>query len=163
MTELINNEDFIHLNNILRHIENVKQNCELIAEKLIRNSEFDLGKDLIQNSLIHDNSKLSGIEFLYLREDTKTDKPELFIAALHQHNSTNPHHPEFYVGGIKEMPRVAIAEMVSDWKARSEEFGSDLMEWINESATKKFQFSKQCKIYKDIKDFVKLLLDKKFN
>ena len=163
MTEIIKNNDFIHLNNVLRHIENVKQNCELIAEKLIRNGEFDLGKDLIQNSLIHDNSKLSGIEFLYLREEIKDSKPELFQAALLQHNNTNPHHPEFYVGGIKEMPRIFIAEMLADWKARSEEFGSDLMDWINESATKKFNFSKQCKIYKDIKDFVKLLLDKKFN
>ena len=55
---------------------------------------------------------------------------------IRHHAETNPHHPEYW-HGIENMPKVYIAEMVCDWYARSNEFGSDLREWVKDKATKK--------------------------
>ena len=74
---------------------------------------------------------------------------------------TNRHHP-CYWGGIKYMPDVNIAEMTCDWKARANEFGTDLREWIDKHATKKYKFTKKDEVYKKIEKFVNLLLEKPF-
>jgi hypothetical protein len=147
------------LQNILRHISSVQQDTLILGNKLIEAGEEAVGRQLIANGLIHDNSKLSGIEWLYLHEGVE---PEKFQLALTQHQTTNPHHPEFHPGGIKEMPRVYVAEMVCDWHTRASEFGSDLREWIKDKAVKKFHFSTSCHIYKEVKDLVDLLLEKRF-
>jgi hypothetical protein len=135
---------------------------------MIDRGEKSLGLELISNGYVHDHSKFSGIEWLYLNEESKETCPELFSAALHQHQSTNPHHPEYWqvdddiASGIKQMPRLYIAEMVCDWKARSNEFGTDLRGWIKEKAAKKWLFTFQSSEYKQIKDIVDLLLDSEF-
>jgi hypothetical protein len=53
--------------------------------------------------------------------------------------------------------------MAADWKARSEEFGTDLRNWIDEQATKRFGFSKDDEIYKEIMKYVDLLCQKPFS
>jgi hypothetical protein len=52
--------------------------------------------------------------------------------------------------------------MVCDWKARSEEFGSSLKDYIDELATKRWNFSKDDRTYKEIMSFVDLLCEKPF-
>ena len=150
------------LHSLVRHIEHVKDNCRLLADRL---GEDDFSKRLIANSYIHDQSKFHGIEWEYLADNTVIyigkDK-EAFDAALAQHVHGNPHHPEYW-GGIYEMPKIFIAEMVGDWFARSQEFGTDLREWITEKARDKFKFNCQCKVYKQIKEFVDIMLDKKLD
>jgi hypothetical protein len=74
----------------------------------------------------------------------------------------NPHHPEYW-GGIKEMPKVYVAEMICDWYARSTEFGTGLREWIDNVATEKFSFNKEDDIYKEIQNILNLLLDPNFS
>lgn len=61
------------------------------------------------------------------------------------------------------MPTVYLAEMVCDWYARSSEFGTGLREWIDNKATKKFSFTKEDDIYKEIQDILNLLLDPNFS
>jgi len=61
------------------------------------------------------------------------------------------------------MPRVYVGEMVADWHSRSAEFGTDLRKWIKEKAAKRFNFTLQSKVYKDIKFFVDILLEKPFS
>ena len=118
---------------------------------------------LIANSQIHDNSKIQpGIEWQYLRDDLKDKEPELFKAAHLQHVTNNPHHPEFWPNGVKDMPPVYVAEMVCDWHARSSEFGSALREWVKEKASKRFGFTVQGHTYKLIKKYLDLLLDTPF-
>lgn len=148
----------LHL--ILRHIQGVQGNCNELAFRLSERGEEDFARQLIANGLIHDNSKLHGIEWECLHDDVD---PKLFQEALEHHQTTNEHHPEFWQGGIHEMPRIYVAEMICDWKARSAEFGSDLMEWINEKAKKKWNFDCRDKIGKEIRDLTKLLLDKRFS
>lgn len=148
---------------LIRHIENVKDSCHLLGERLVDKGEEDLGRQLIANSYIHDNSKFFGIEWLYLNDETKEKQPALFEAAHLQHITTNLHHPEYWPAGIKSMPRLYVAEMVCDWKSRSSEFGSDLRTWVKDKATKRFGITVQSKEYKEIKGFIDLLLDKGFS
>lgn len=147
---------------VLRHINNVRENCFILGEKLIEEGEYELGLLLIANGQIHDNSKLRGVEWLYLHPDVKDLKPEHFLLALNQHRQNNPHHPEFWPGGIEEMPRLYLAEMVCDIKGRSEEFGSDVLEWIKDECTKKYKFSTCGRVYKEMKNFLELLIQEKF-
>ncbi|MDP6584760.1 MAG: DUF5662 family protein, partial [Anaerolineales bacterium] len=146
---------------LVRHITHVQQSCSLLGERLVSEGERGIGHKLIANGFIHDNSKFHGIEWLYLHDDVLASDPELFKAALIQHTSLNPHHPEHW-NGIEQMPRLYMAEMVCDWHARSGEFGADLRTFIKERATKKFDFSTSGKIYKEIKGLVDLLLDPAF-
>ena len=138
---------------ILRHIVNVQQNCELLGKRLMERGEFELGKTLIANSLIHDNSKFFGIEFENLFN--VNDPSKLEDAILH-HSSTNPHHPEYW-SGIENMPKIYLAEMIADWKARTSEFGTSLQEWIDNDAAIKFNYKKGDKTYKRIMYFVNLM------
>lgn len=150
------------LDSVLRHIENVREDCELLGHRLIEQGETALGRDLIANGLIHDNSKLRGIEWLYLHTDVKDKNEAAFTLAYKQHISTNRHHPEAWPGGIEEMDRLHIAEMVCDWHARSSEFGTDLRSWVKEKACRKYSLSCSGKIYKHIKEFLDMLLERRF-
>jgi len=142
---------------IVRHINNVRDNCLLLGERLIGQGEKELGRLLISNGFIHDNSKFHGVEWDHLSSDG-TD-PELLRVAVSNHNRTNPHHPEYW-GGINEMPNLYVAEMVCDWKARSNEFGSSLQDWIDGGAAKKFGYTKDSAVYGSIMRFVGILCDK---
>lgn len=163
-------DDGKRLSNLLRHIEGVRDDCLLLGRRIIERGEKgdeQLGLLLIANGQIHDNSKFKGIEWLYLndgawpRQDPDPHR-ELFLAALRQHQSTNPHHPEFYPGGISDMPPVFLAEMLADWKARSNEQGSDLMEWVRGKGADRFGYTTGSRVYRTLKEFVGLLLEARF-
>lgn len=151
------------ITSIWRHIEEVQKNCFIIAENLIENEEEELARQLLTNSLIHDQSKFRGIEWEYMQTDDDSDEAvDKLRLAVHQHNTTNPHHPEYW-NGIHKMPDVCIAEMVADWKARSSDFGTSLQEWIDNQAAIRFHYNKKQMIYKKIMRFTKLLLEKPFH
>lgn len=138
------------------HISMVRQSAEKLWKRLCDVGEIELAQKLARRISVHDASKFSGIEFDNL---DKPFKDPMLKLAVEQHRSTNDHHPEFHVSGIKAMSREQIAEMVCDWSARSKERGTDLRVWIKEDATERFGFTLQAKCYKDIKFFVDLLLD----
>jgi hypothetical protein len=150
------------LNLVLRHISNVREDCLLLGERLIEQGEERLGRELIANGLIHDNSKLQGIEWEYMHTDIKEKSPDLFFSAYKNHVTTNKHHPEAHAGGITEMSRLYLAEMCCDWHSRSSEFGTDLWVWVKEEAIPKYKISTSGKTYKEIKGFLDLLLERKF-
>lgn len=147
---------------LLRHIDNVRAACIVLGERLIEKGEVRLGLALIKNGYIHDNSKFSGIEWEYLNGDEIDEGcRDKLTMAIKQHSENNPHHPEYW-GGIENMPRVYIAEMVCDWYSRSNEFGNDIREWVKDKATKRWGFTVQSKVYKQIKEFLDILLDPSF-
>ena len=152
------------IRSITRHVRNVEDNCLILGEKLIGLGEIELAHKLIANGFIHDASKFHGIEWDNMTPTTtageETAKLKLKMAVNH-HRMINPHHPEYW-GEIQKMPRVYIAEMVCDWKARSEEFGSSLKDYIDTFATKRWNFVKDDKIHKEIMLFVDLLCQKPF-
>ena len=158
----MNAEDDKHLRTLIRHIDNVRQSCLLLGERIIESGNERIGIDLISNGQIHDSSKFRGSEWLYLRPELlDSDNKHLFESSRKQHVMTNPHHPEYW-GSIHNMPSVYVAEMVCDWAARSHEQGNDLRDWIREKATKTFDMTVQSKTYKEIKHFVDILLDTPF-
>ena len=147
---------------LARHIENVRQNCEKLGEILIEKGEHEIGHRLIANGHCHDQSKWNGIEWLYLNEETREKTPELFSAALLEHQKSNLHHPEAWPDGIHSMDRLHRAEMVCDWAARSSEFGTDLREYLKTKATKRFNITIQSKAYRELKELMDLFLDPSF-
>lgn len=153
------------INRITRHIRNVEDNCILLGTKLIQEGNIELGRRLIANSFLHDVSKFHGIEFDFMGPETPTEEDNAklkFKMAVYQHQRTNPHHPEYWSGGIRNMPDVYLAELASDWKARSEEFGTNLREWIDIHATRRWNFEKDDETYKKIMRFVDMICEKPF-
>lgn len=142
---------------ILSHIENVQRNTNKLGLKLIAKGEIKLGQTLIANGLIHDNSKLRGIEFEHLFFDSV-----LLVDAIKHHQQTNPHHPEYWPNGIHDMPDVYLAEMACDILARSQEFGQDIKLWIREEATKKYVFRLDDICGIKLLYYINLILDKNF-
>lgn len=149
---------------LTRHIRNVEDSCLLLGEKLISTGEVELGQHLIANGFVHDASKFFGIEWdqLVIGPPTKEDEGRLKLKmAVTHHNSTNKHHPEAW-NGIKNMPSVYVAEMVCDWKARSEEFGTSLREWVDDTATRRWGFTANDDIYKEIMKYIDMLCQTPF-
>lgn len=146
--------------NLLRHIRHVQDNCLVLGMKMIEAGEEELGRILIANGQVHDNSKFKGVEWDSLSD---TSEPEAYLSrAISQHNRTNPHHPEYW-GGIHNMPEIYVAEMVCDWKARSSEFGTDLRAWITDKAAPRFKFALNVDpVGIKITKFVDLLLEQAF-
>jgi hypothetical protein len=152
------------IRSITRHIKNVEDNCLILGERLILQGRIDLGKQLIANGFIHDASKFTGIEFEYLslHNPTEENNKLKMKLAIQQHNSTNLHHAEAWSGGIKDMPDVYLAELVCDIKARSEEFGTSLMDYINSSGIKRWNITEDDDVYKKMIGFINLLCEKPF-
>ena len=150
---------------LTRHIRNVEDNCVVLGTKIIEQGDIELGHQLIANGMVHDASKFYGIEFENLSSVEpcveETSKLKLKMA-IHHHQKTNLHHPEAWANGIKGMPDVYLAEFCCDSKARSEEFGTDLRNWISETATKRYNFTKDDIVYKRIMEFIDLLCPKPF-
>ncbi len=123
----------------------------------MKQGDIELGRNLIANGQIHDNSKFKGIEFDHLFYSDP-----LLPEVVKHHQSVNPHHPEYW-GSIHNMPKVYVAEMVCDWYARSTEFGTGIREWIDTKGLEKFSFSKEDVVYTIIQEMLSLLLDTSFS
>jgi len=156
LQEQIREATYDKLELVLNHIENVQRNCYKLGMKLIKAGEVEMGRILISNGQIHDNSKLRGIEFEHLFPDSLILKD-----VVSHHNTTNPHHPEYW-GGIHNMPKVYIAEMVCDCCGRASEFGSDVREWFCKNATEKYKFNMEDEIGRQINYYLDLLLSAPF-
>lgn len=146
---------------IAKHIAHVKENCYVIGEKLVEQGSAKLGIKLIQHGEIHDNSKFGGIEFEYLNDESKITYPDKFEMAYQQHVKSNPHHIEYWHEPLA-MPPVYVAELTADCAARASEFGTDIRSWFKEQFCEKYKISKCGKFYKQIIEFLDLLLEKPF-
>ncbi len=151
---------FDHIDNLVRHIDLVRGACLLLGKRLIQQGRIDFGRLLIAKGFEHDVSKFYGIEWDYLHVGSDVSLEPL-EQAIRQHTRTNTHHPEYW-GGIDFMPEIAVAEMVCDWYARSQEMGTGLREWIQQKAIERFQIDPQSIRYRWICSFVDLLLQNPF-
>ncbi len=149
-----------HLDNLIRHIELVREATILLGKRLISKGRQEFGRLLIAKGFEHDVSKFYGIEWDYLHAGSDVPKDELELA-VKQHTRVNSHHPEYW-GSVENMPELAIAEMVCDWYARSQEFGTSLRDWITNSAIDRFKINIESVEYKWISGFVDILLEDSF-
>lgn len=145
------------IENVFNHIKNVQRNCYCLGIRLMKRGDIELGRNLISNGQIHDNSKFKGIEFDHL-----VYSDPLLPEVVKHHQSVNPHHPEYW-GGIKNMPEVYVAEMVCDWYARASEFGTGIRDWIDNTALNRFGFTKDDAVYQTIQEMLNLLLKQPFS
>lgn len=150
-------KDIAKIDFLLKHIQMVQYYIGLMGKALIAKGEIDLGKRLIANGMLHDNSKFFGVEWEHL----SIEEDPLLGEAISHHQQTNPHHPEYW-GGIEFMPKLYILEMICDWKARSTEFGTDFKEWIEKIACKRYKIKKNSDKYNLIFESVELILEKPF-
>lgn len=150
-----------HLDNLRRHIERVRDACELLGRRLIQRGRDQFGRMLIARGHAHDVSKFYGIEWDYLHVGSEVPS-ELQLLAIEHHRQTNDHHPEYW-GGMDSMPEIAVAEMVCDWYARSQEFGTDLRAWIVTEAFPRYNISAESRQAEWIHGFLDLLLAKPFS
>lgn len=149
-----------HIDSLVRHIQLVQAACLILGKRLIETGEENDGIILIQRGFVHDASKFKGIEAEYLHRGNDVP-PDKLKEAIKQHVSTNDHHPEYW-GGIEKMPPIAIREMVCDWLARAQEFGTGLMDWVEQKAIKKWNIDKSGNQYKLILEACNLLLKDSF-
>jgi hypothetical protein len=145
------------INAILKHRHGVTQYTENLGLKLIDRGLVDIGHRLIMNGLVHDQSKFTPFEFDHLWPDD----PLLEEARIH-HARSNPHHPEYWGGKIAYMPPEYLAEFSCDVSARATEFGQSPSDWIENEATKKYDFEINSKVHKNICFYLDLLFDKPF-
>lgn len=143
---------------LIKHIKHVQEGCTLISENLISQGRFEDAKTLLQNSMIHDNSKFMSPEWDHLT--SKVDP--LFFDAWQHHVKVNPHHPEFHES-IHVMPDVYVYEMVADWWSRSIELnGKHLSEWIDDVAMSRYDFNRYDRIYDVISEGINCILEPAF-
>lgn len=147
-----------HIDNLVRHIKLVQEACLLMGTRLIRQGHASFGRNLIARGFQHDVSKFFGIEWKYLHAGKDVPKERL-LESIEQHQETNDHHVEFW-GGIEEMGDICVAEMVADWFARAQEFGTGLRDWIEETAIEKYKIGPDD--LKRINKYVDILLQNEF-
>lgn len=149
-----------HLDNLMQHINRVRENCLILGKKFIAQGKTEFGVSLIKRGYGHDLSKFEGIEwrFLHMGSDVPKDKLEL---AILQHTLTNDHHPEYF-NGINEMHSLALAEMVCDWAARSAEFGTGVKDWIRGTAVERYKIDINGETFEEIMMYVNMLTESHF-
>lgn len=127
-----------HLDDLIRHKERVKDAGILLGKRLIAEGRDELGKQVIARGYAHDLSKFEGIEWQFLHCGNDVDPNDLQQAMSHHWCQTqNRHHPEFH-GGLKNMTELDVMEMICDFLARSQEFGTSLRDWISTQANVRF-------------------------
>jgi hypothetical protein len=150
---------------LLQHIELVQHNCITIARLLVEEDKGQMARSLIRNGMCHDSSKLIGREWEYikLRNYKKLNKEQKLGLewAIHQHVASNPHHSEYW-GSIHNMPEVYVIEMACDWVARATEFGTSVRAWMDNEATKRYQFKREDSVYRLISKYIDMLCGEPF-
>lgn len=151
------------LNLLVRHIGHVRDNCLQLSQYFFDNDEPDLAVEIVARGLCHDQSKFAGEEWLYLHAEVKESHPHYFKSALKRHQSTNDHHPEYWPESIKGMTRAALAEWCCDVLARAQEFGTDVWEWVLEVACPRYGITQDSPSFKQVQEFMGVLLERKFS
>lgn len=114
----------------------------------------------------HDDSKLESDEmqaFLQLpkegnnMKDANAAMPEQVKKFVAMHWKHNKHHPEFF-DDYHDMSEIDIMEMVIDWYARSQQFGTDFLNFVSTRQANRFHFDKE--IFNKVWQYC-LIMDKK--
>lgn len=135
----------------ITHKKIVMDNCLLMFEYLADNGQLELGIELLRRGAKHDNSKFESGEFESLAEilesrDCFTNANSVLsdyeIKAIERHWKENRHHPEYF-SSERNMSELDIIEMVCDWFARSIQYKTDFIPFVEERQRKRFKFSNE--------------------
>lgn len=150
------------LNNLTRHLDHVRDNCNRLSAYFQEIGEPENAAEIVRRGYRHDHSKFSGVEWLWLNSEAREQNPAEFAAAVELHHQNNDHHPEYW-GSIHYMPRPALAEFVCDILARSQEFGSDVWDWVLEVAMPRYGLTQDSPTYDQVVEFLNFMLERRFS
>lgn len=147
------------------HKSYVKKSCKKLADYLISQNMDYHAKLLLERAEVHDNSKIMNFDELQALstiindksclKDAKKALSQIKTDALKLHWKHNDHHPEHYKN-VADMPKDAIMEMCCDWHARSVQYKTDLMEFLETRQKQRFHFPEY--MYLEIKHYCEILL-----
>lgn len=131
------------------HKEYVKQSAEKLARYLEKEGATEHANLLRQRAIIHDESKMSCEDELHalariimdkstLKDPTK-QLSQIRKDAIELHWKHNSHHPEHFKTPI-DMSKIDIMEMCCDWHARSTQYRTDLIKYVNVQQETRFHF-----------------------
>lgn len=135
-----------HIEDTLTHKQFFIQSCFKMMDYLYDCNRYDDALELAKRCSVHDHSKfeLEEVRLFIQLPSEKDKKPNGVLTAeqrelIRMHWSKNRHHPEFFTD-YKEMCEIDILEMVCDWYARSLQFGTSFMNFVNTVPQKRFGF-----------------------
>ena len=122
--------------------------CNIMFDWLCENGKENLAINLAKSCSIHDDSKFTKLEYTKMLEismDSKKDAmlnpsilPSNYVSSiLKYHWKNNRHHPEHFKDP-NLMTELDMIEMVCDWSARSQQYKTDLLEFVNTRLQKRF-------------------------
>lgn len=150
----------------IEHKKIVLDNCSLLAKHLISEGQVDLGIELLKRGTLHDSSKFDTAEFIRLASILKSKKCFLDanyklssteINAIEHHWKHNRHHPEYFTNPSEEMTELDLLEMVCDWFARSIQYGTEFIPFIEERQQNRFHFEQS--VFDNIHKYCTLIQD----
>lgn len=139
--------------------------CNLLAAYLFENQMEDIALELMKRGFSHDMSKLSDEEFYgmakFANDMDALKDPKKQISSekeiyINMHRDNNKHHPEFW-DDITEMTTLDIMELCCDWCARSEQFKTDVIEFLQTRQKTQFNFPEN--IYREIEKYLLIIVD----
>ena len=150
------------------HKEYVLTVCKKFADYLEKSGQLEDAEDLRQRAIVHDNSKiLNKNEFQALTsiindksclKDANSQLSSFKQDAIELHWENNEHHPEHF-NDINDMPLKARREFVCDCCARSVQYGTDLISFMETRLNERFHFNELIKdeILHDCKIIIELM------
>ncbi len=156
-------ERFInHIEETLIHKQYILQSARILSRYLIENGQPDMALALVKRCTIHDNSKFTAEEieaFLLLDNKDSMMNPKVNLdekqkAALRLHWENNSHHPEHF-SDVTMMTDLDLMEMACDCSARSMQYGTDLLEFIEVRQNERFHFPED--MYQKYKGYCTIL------
>lgn len=139
-----------YLNEAILHKQYVLEASKIMSSYLIEHNKYDLAIELIKRCSVHDNSKFSKdeMESLIKIEDKSDFKdPNVLLSnvkkeAIEIHWKNNSHHPEHF-NNIYDMSDLDLMEMACDCFARSLQYNTDFLDFINKRQENRFKFPKE--------------------
>ena len=139
-----------------RHISNVEKVFLYLFDTNKKTSEYleDMGIDresLVEHIYTHDDSKFSIEEMMgYILMTEKynrkvgyrftEDDQRTMDKAWEHHKKVNSHHPEYFED-VSLMKQIDVVDMCCDWGAMSLEFDNSLVDFKEEKAYPKYNFT----------------------
>lgn len=136
-----------HIDETLIHKQFVLESARILSKHLIENGQLSKAIELVSRCSVHDDSKFSEEEitaFIRIenKESLKNPKAPLDDAtkeSLKVHWQNNRHHPEYH-SDIRNMTEIDLMEMACDCAARSMQYETNLMEFIQVRQEERFHF-----------------------
>jgi hypothetical protein len=147
------------------HKKYVLGSCRKLANYLKEQGMNNHAEKLMERAITHDDSKITCEDETRALSQIINDKTCLSDAnkalsqiktdAIQLHWKHNSHHPEHF-SNYADMEKIDIMEMVCDWHARSVQYKTDLLEFLEVRQRDRFHFPEY--MYLEIKHYCEILV-----